>query len=300
MTTKSIYNFKYTNKCSFTMEELGASLISQAMAAQIAKEVLNEYFKNDTELILSLKLNLKDIKGGSADNNFTPQIDAGVQTKMFDALENVIIAKGVQQDWAILLAGLVVCIGLVATLLLIKKLATDETQKVIIINNSFNGIAESLNLDATNLQSIINASLGKKQNKDIAKMVKDLFAPAKKDGGAPILSNGKELLSKETVNAIPIYLEAVEDDVKYVTFINQPIRIVATDLEKRNQGWAARIIGGDHDGQRVVLIVGAEINLEKVAHLENVHADFTLELINKKGEFKPIRIHLIKIHKEIN
>lgn len=291
-----MYQLKYTNEVEFNIDDLISSLSAQKEALGIIKEAWNEKYKDNQ--ITKLELGIIEISKGSLDENLIPIIQGITQTDMFKSGVDLIEGVGDQHDIAVILTHLVALVILGGAAVVVQKFFGKDNQNITIINNCFNGISNDLKAQNIDINSALELILNKKPKKQLAQMVSGFINPAKKGTISDIVGNGKTLIDKECVAAIPSAIEAIEDDITYQVFENTELRIVATDLEKRANGWAARLIGGTFDDFRVSLVVSGDIDLEKVAHLPLLKADFTLELINKKDGFKPSKIHLMKIYEE--
>jgi len=134
--------------------------------------------------------------------------------------------------------------------------------------------------------------------KAIAKAAIKLITPAKSDKEASITFKVgdqedaiKYEISPETIAQAPTHVKEVLDE-KVLHIENASVSIRATDLDKRNQGWAGIVSGIDH---RLPITVSPNVNVKDLKDTTYVDVSIVYKRGDKDNDLRPVRIFIEKI-----
>lgn len=168
------------------------------------------------------------------------------------------------------------------------------------LTNIINVAGDYINMDPEKVRAATKEVYTGTRLQSLAKAVKGVILPAKRDANAKIIGNSQIEFDREAVKDFPSDIDFEYEDDQEITANLQKVKISlrATDIDKNNSGWAGTI--KNISDNRLKMEVYPTIDLKKLHGKKSIVGDVIL--ISKKqpnGSYRPSSFHLIKIHEPI-
>lgn len=161
--------------------------------------------------------------------------------------------------------------------------------------------AEQLQSTPAAVRAAVEKAVGKKRLASVQRAAIDLFRPAKRGGNGRIIPRGLPPISAESVADFPdaLALADLEDDVIPVHLPRARLSIRATDRDKSDKGWAAKVQTDSLKTRRLPLRLAPGIDPDALAEMHEPEVEAILESrVRDDGSTKPLRIHVFKVFGE--
>lgn len=161
--------------------------------------------------------------------------------------------------------------------------------------------ADQLQSTPSEVRAAVEKAVGRKRLASVQRAAIDLFRPAKRGGNGRILPRGLPPISAQSVADFPdaLALADLEDDVVPVHLPRARLSIRATDRDKSDKGWAAKVETEDLKTRRLPLRLAPGIDPDALAEMNEPEVEAILESrVRDDGSTKPLRIHVMRVFLE--
>lgn len=158
--------------------------------------------------------------------------------------------------------------------------------------------AEQTQTTPERVRGAIEKAVGKKRLATVQRAAIDLFRPAKRGGNGRILPRGLPPISAASVADFPdaLALAELDDDVVPIHLPRARLSIRATDRDKTDKGWAAKVETDNLKTRRLPLRLAPGVDPNVLAEMHEPEVEAMLESrVNDDGSTKPLRIHVFKV-----
>ncbi|MFC7378233.1 hypothetical protein [Brevundimonas sp. GCM10030266] len=164
-------------------------------------------------------------------------------------------------------------------------------------NVFINIAADQLGKSPADVIAAVNKAIGNKLS-SVQRATVDIFRPAKRNGNGRIQPRGLPEVSPEAVADFPtaVALAELEDDIVPLHLTDAVLHIRATDRDKSDRGWAAKIEAEGVKTRRLPLRLAPGVDPDALAEMHEPRVEAILESRFKEdGTTKPVRIHVFRV-----